>query len=99
MNYKNYKNNSKKILAIFIAVASLSPSFSFAATGDQAILRAENRAVTQAERTVAKEANQAQREAAKEENQAAKTEKTCTQISTQADQIQTRLTERISVLN
>lgn len=94
----NYKNNSNKVLALFVALAILSPSLSFAAIGDQATIKAENRAAMQVEQAAAKEANQAQKEAAKEENQAAKTEKTCAQISTQADQIQARLTESISVL-
>ena len=83
----NYKNNSKKAFAIFVALAILSPSFLFAATGDQSTIKAENQA-----------AKQAQRAATKEENQIAKTEKTCAQISTQADQIQAKLTERISQL-
>lgn len=41
---------------------------------------------------------QAQRDAKKEEIQANRIEKTCTQLSSQADQIQARLTERISQL-
>jgi hypothetical protein len=83
----NYKNNSKKALVFFVALAVLSPSLSFAAIGDQAAIKAENRAAMQAERA-----------ANKEENQAAKTEKTCAQISNKADEIQARLTERISTL-
>jgi hypothetical protein len=94
----NYKNNSKKVLAILVALAILSPAFSFAAIGDQSTTKAENRAAIQAERAATKEANKTQKEANKEENQAQKTEKTCTQISAQADQIQAKLTEMLSTL-
>jgi len=83
----NYKNNSKKALTFFIALAILSPSLSSAAIGDRAAIKAENRATVQAERATAKE-----------ENQATKTEKTCAQISIQAEQIQAKLTAMISAL-
>lgn len=84
----NYKKISKISLAVLIALAIVFPSLSLAMTPEE----------LQAQRDTRRTENQANREAQKEENQAQKTEKTCAQISTQAEQIQARLTERISSL-
>lgn len=83
----SYKKISQ-IFVAFLAMLVVSPSISMAVgNGEMQGQRAANKADIQA-----------QRAADKEEKQAERVEKTCAMISTQGEQIQARLTERISQL-
>jgi len=84
----NYKKLSKISLIAFLALAFVLPSVSLAV----------GNAPSQEARDAKKAEIQEARDAKKEEIQTNKTEKTCAMISNQAEQIQNRLTERITKL-
>ncbi len=86
----NYKKITHLSIIAFVAILAI-PSISLAVNGTGPM-------GNQADREEIKEERQADREAKKEEIQTQKTEKTCTQLSSQATQIQNRLTERIAAL-
>ena len=84
----NYKKLSKISLIAFLALTFVFPSVSLAI----------GNAPSQEARDARKAEIQEARDAKKEEIQANRTEKTCATITSQAEQIQNRLTERIAKL-
>lgn len=88
----NYKKITRIFLVSLMALVIVSPSVSLA-VGMQG-QNEDRKAEAQAKR----DEIQADRAEKKEEMQADRAEKTCTQLSTQAQQIQARLTERIANL-
>jgi len=83
----SYKKISKNLLIAFIALTIITPSFSLAVSEKGP----EGKQTDWEER-------QAERDARKQEIQTQKTEKTCTQISQQAEKIQSQLAGKISLL-
>ena len=84
----NYKKISKIYIAAIVALAIVFPSISLAIKPEELQTRKE-------ERQTQREEQRAENQANREEQ---RTEKTCAQLSAQAEQIQNRLTERISNL-